>query len=62
MDQNQYYNGDVCKVNIVCDNSASSVDVKSFKIKLKRKVFAQSKKRAPDNGIVNIKDSKYLYT
>jgi len=40
LDQNQYYNGDVCRVNVVCDNSASSVDVKSFKLKLKRKVFA----------------------
>lgn len=40
LDKNQYYNGEQCKVKIICDNSESSVPVKSFKLKFKRKVFA----------------------
>jgi len=40
LDRNQYYIGDTCKINIACDNTDSTIAVKHFKIKLKRKVFA----------------------
>lgn len=43
-DKNQYYNGDTCNVKIICDNSQCSTGVKSFKIKLKRKVYATGEK------------------
>jgi len=29
----------VCSVRVICDNSACSTAVKSFKIKLKRKIY-----------------------
>ena len=43
-DRNQYYVGDKCSVKIVCDNSKCSTAIKSFKIKLKRKVFARGER------------------
>ena len=42
--QQQYYPGDKCVVNLLCDNSNCSSAVKSFKIKLKRKVFARGER------------------
>ena len=60
LDQNQYYNGDTCTVKLVCDNKESSVPVKSFKLKLKRKVFAAALDRNSKKE-VKIKDSRYIY-
>lgn len=60
LDQNQYYNGDLCTVKLVCDNKESSVPVKNFKLKLKRKVFAEALDRNT-NKEVKIKDSRYIY-
>ena len=39
-DRNQFYAGDTVNVRIICDNSQCSTAIKSFKFKLKRKVFA----------------------
>ena len=39
-EKNQYYTGEQCNVRIICDNSKCQVGIKSFKIKLKRKVYA----------------------
>jgi ubiquitin-protein ligase len=62
-DRNQYYAGDTCKVRIVCDNMNCSVAIKSFKIKLKRKVFASGElvSQFQDRDDQLIKSSKYLY-
>lgn len=62
-DRNQYYTGETCNVRIICDNSTSSVAVKSFKIKLKRKVFASGElvTQYQDRDDQMIKSSKYLY-
>lgn len=38
-EKNQYRAGEVCCVKLICDNSNCPVPIKSFKIKLKRKVF-----------------------
>lgn len=59
-DKNQYYAGDICNVYLSCDNSQCTSGVKSFKIKLKRKVFAMAK-LTKDSDLETIKTSKYLY-
>jgi len=43
-DRQQYYPGEKCEVRLQCDNSKCSVAVKSFKIKLKRKVYARGER------------------
>lgn len=43
-DQQQYYPGDKVTVRLICDNSQCNTAVKSFKIKLKRKVFARGER------------------
>lgn len=62
-DKNQYYNGDTCNVKIICDNSQCSTGIKSFKIKLKRKVYAAGERVSiyseKDDQV--IKTTKYLY-
>lgn len=57
--QNQFYGGDECQVKIICDNEKCKDAVKSFKLKLKRKVFGSGKLNGSEQ---KIKDSKYLYT
>lgn len=59
LSQTSFYNGDQCQVKLICDNEKCKDDVKSFKIKLKRKVFASGTKAGNEE---KIKDSKYLYT
>ena len=39
-DRIHYYPGEKCTVKIVCDNTKCDKAVKSFKLKLKRKVYA----------------------
>lgn len=43
-DRNQYYIGETAKVRVICDNSQCNVGIKSFKIKLKRKIYALGKR------------------
>jgi hypothetical protein len=43
-DKNQYYIGDTARVKVVCDNSQCNVGIKSFKIKLKRKIYAHGQR------------------
>lgn len=62
-DRNQYYTGDLCQVKIICDNSQCTVGIKSFKIKLKRKIFAIGEHVSaygPGESRI-LKTSKYLY-
>lgn len=63
-DRNQYYPGDECRVKIMCDNSKCSVGVKSFKLKLKRKIFASGERISAVGQRVNesLKQSKYIYS
>lgn len=63
-DRNQYYLGDKCTVKIICDNTNCNSGVKSFKIKLKRKVFASGERASSysDRESQVIKTSKYLYS
>ena len=62
-DKNQYYAGDTCKVKLVCDNTNCSAAIKSFKIKLKRKVFCSGElvSQYQDRDDQLIKSSKYLH-
>ena len=39
-DRNQYYVGDQCAVKIICDNSKCNTPIKSFKLKLNRRIKA----------------------
>jgi hypothetical protein len=61
--QQQYYPGEKCVVKLICDNSNCSSAVKSFKIKLKRKVFARGERiqMYVDKDTQVLKTSKYLY-
>lgn len=57
-DRQVFYTGQVCSVKVICDNSQSSTAVKSFKIKLKRKIFARGLLKTGKEQ--NVKISKYL--
>ncbi len=63
-DRNQYYSGDQCNVKIVCDNSKCNVGVKSFKLKLKRKIYASGERISAvgDRVKETLKQSKYIYS
>lgn len=62
-DRNQYYTGDKVNVKVVCDNSQCNTGVKSFKIKLKRKVYIRATRLTGFNEQQTelLKTSKYLY-
>jgi hypothetical protein len=56
-ERNQYYLGQTINVKVLCDNSMCGTPIKSFKIKLKRKVFVNGlREKEPQS----IKTSKYL--
>ena len=59
----QYFTGDKCEVRLICDNSNCSSAVKSFKIKLERKIIARGglifDRKDTDSEV--LKTSKYLY-
>lgn len=61
--QFSYYPGDKCTVKIICDNSKCSTAVKSFKLKLKRKVYVAGERSTSVGDVVKwtLKSSKYLY-
>ena len=61
--QQQFYPGDKCEVKLICDNTQCSTAVKSFKIKLKRKVFAKGERNQMyvDKDRQMLKTSKYLF-
>ena len=62
-DKQQYYPGEKVEVKLDCDNSKCSSAVKSFKIKLKRKIFARGSRTSTsdESDIELLKTSKYLY-
>lgn len=50
-------------MKLICDNSNCSTAVKSFKIKLKRKIFAKGERNSiyVDNDMETLKTSKYIF-
>lgn len=62
-DRFHYYPGEKCTIRINCDNSKCSTAVKSFKLKLKRKVYASGERVTTVGDLVKLtyKTSKYLF-
>lgn len=62
-EKNTYYPGEQVRVKVICDNSQCTTGIKSFKIKLKRKVFAAGSRVSAfaERDDLIIKSSKYLY-